>query len=59
MKDVANWALDTAALSGASYADARVVDDRSRDDTVAIQAALAAKGTCSIGQRSRYRRHNA
>jgi TldD protein len=30
MKQVANWALDMAALRGASYADARVVAQRSR-----------------------------
>ena len=30
MKDVASWALNTAALRGASYADARIVDERSR-----------------------------
>ncbi|HUK25432.1 MAG TPA: TldD/PmbA family protein [Terriglobales bacterium] len=30
MKDVTSWVLDTASARGASYADARVVDDRSR-----------------------------
>jgi len=30
MKQVANWALDVAALRGASYADARIVAQRSR-----------------------------
>lgn len=30
MKDVASWVLNTAALRGASYADARIVDERSR-----------------------------
>jgi len=30
MKQVAEWALDVAAVRGASYADARVVDERSR-----------------------------
>src|SRR5580658_8565603 len=30
MKDIAPWALDVAALRGASYADARIADDRSR-----------------------------
>jgi len=30
MKDVAAWGLNTAALRGASYADTRIVDDRSR-----------------------------
>src|SRR6202521_2872270 len=30
MKDVASWALNTAAIRGASYADARIGDDRSR-----------------------------
>jgi TldD protein len=31
MKDVASWALNTAALRGASYADVRRADDRHRD----------------------------
>jgi TldD protein len=30
MKDVASWALNTAALRGASYADVRLAEDRSR-----------------------------
>ncbi len=30
MKDIASWALNTAALRGASYADARIADDRHR-----------------------------
>ncbi|HEY7616006.1 MAG TPA: TldD/PmbA family protein, partial [Terriglobales bacterium] len=30
MKDVASWVLNAAALRGASYADARIVDERSR-----------------------------
>jgi len=30
MKQILSWALDTAAMRGASYADARVADDRSR-----------------------------
>src|ERR1700685_510487 len=30
MKDIAAWALNVAALRGASYADVRVGDDRSR-----------------------------
>jgi TldD protein len=30
MKDLASWALDTAAQRGATYADVRVVDERSR-----------------------------
>ena len=30
MKDIANWALDIANQRGASYADVRIVDDRSR-----------------------------
>src|SRR6202158_1567597 len=30
MKYVADWALNTAALRGATYADARAVDERSR-----------------------------
>src|SRR6202035_4235937 len=30
MKDVASWALNAAALRGASYADVRLADDRHR-----------------------------
>jgi TldD protein len=30
MKDIASWALNTAALRGASYADTRIADDRHR-----------------------------
>jgi TldD protein len=30
MKDIASWALNLASLRGATYADARIVDDRSR-----------------------------
>src|ERR1700693_6008450 len=30
MRDVASWALNTAALRGASYADVRLADDRHR-----------------------------
>ena len=30
MKDIASWALNSAALRGASYADARIADDRHR-----------------------------
>src|SRR5271169_1110660 len=30
MQDIASWALNVTALRGASYADARVADDRSR-----------------------------
>ena len=30
MKDVASWALNTAALRGASYVDVRLADDRHR-----------------------------
>ncbi|HUR36279.1 MAG TPA: DNA gyrase modulator, partial [Terriglobales bacterium] len=30
MKDIASWALNTATQRGASYADARIVDDRQR-----------------------------
>jgi len=30
MQDIASWALDIAALRGASYADARIADDRHR-----------------------------
>src|SRR6266700_5739974 len=31
MQDFANWALETAKLRGATYADARVMDIRHRD----------------------------
>ena len=30
MRDIASWALNAASLRGASYADARIADDRSR-----------------------------
>src|ERR1039458_7854707 len=30
MKDIASWALETAKLRGASHAEARIVDERSR-----------------------------
>ena len=30
MKQIADWALNVATLRGATYADARLVDDRSR-----------------------------
>lgn len=30
MQDIASWALNVASLRGASYADARIVDERSR-----------------------------
>src|SRR5437870_4370696 len=30
MKFIADWALNTAAIKGASYADARIVDERRR-----------------------------
>src|SRR5256885_7433227 len=30
MQDIANWALNIASVRGASYADARIGDDRSR-----------------------------
>src|ERR1700688_2453662 len=30
MREIANWALDTATTRGASYADARIVSQRSR-----------------------------
>src|SRR5271169_3206342 len=30
MKDISSWALNTAALGGASYSDTRIADDRSR-----------------------------
>jgi TldD protein len=30
MQDIASWALNVVAVRGASYADARIVDDRSR-----------------------------
>ena len=30
MKEIANWALNVATMRGASYADARIVSQRSR-----------------------------
>ena len=46
MKDVAGWALNIAALRGASYADARIVDDRSR----ALSTKNGRVGTASDGE---------
>src|SRR5437764_15287505 len=31
MKEIADWALNTASQHGAQYTDARIVDDRSRN----------------------------
>jgi TldD protein len=46
MRDVANWALDTAKVRGASYADARVMDIRQRD----LSTKNGQVGTCNEAQ---------
>jgi TldD protein len=43
MQDFANWALDTATARGASYADVRVMDIRSRD----LSTKNGQMGTCA------------
>jgi len=49
MKHVANWALDTAALRGASYADARIVAQRSRALTTKNGKVGSASDAESVG----------
>jgi TldD protein len=43
MQDLANWALDTATARGATYADVRVMDIRSRD----LSTKNGQMGTCA------------
>ncbi len=49
MKHVANWALNTAALRGATYADARIVAQRSRALTTKNGKVGSASDTESVG----------
>jgi TldD protein len=46
MKDVASWALNTAALRGASYADVRLAEDRSR----ALSSKNGKVGSASVSE---------
>src|SRR5882672_10319324 len=49
MKHIATWALDTAALRGASYADVRVVAQRSRALTTKNGKVGSASDAESVG----------
>ena len=49
MQDVANWALNTADLRGASYADARIVAQRSRALTTKNGKVGSASDAESVG----------
>src|SRR5579872_7108833 len=49
MKHVANWALNTAALRGASYADVRVVAQRGRALTTKNGKVGSASDSESVG----------
>src|SRR5215468_5129505 len=49
MKNVANWALNTAALQGASYADVRIVAQRSRALTTKNGKVGSASDAESVG----------
>src|SRR5579859_6647603 len=49
MKHIANWALDTAALRGATYADVRVVAQRSRALTTKNGKVGSASDAESVG----------
>src|SRR5262250_220599 len=49
MKHVAKWALDTAALRGASYADVRVIAQRSRSLTTKNGKVGSASDAESVG----------
>jgi TldD protein len=53
MQDFANWALETARLRGASYADARLMDIRHRDLSTknGQVGTLAESESCGIGIR--------
>ena len=46
MKEIASWALNVAARRGATYADARIVDDRSR----ALNTKNGKVGGASVGE---------
>src|ERR1700678_2282427 len=49
MKTIAHWALDTAAMRGASYADARIVSQRSRALTTKNGKVGSASDSESLG----------
>jgi TldD protein len=49
MKDFAEWALNVAALRGASYADARIVDSRSRALATKNGKVAGASDSSSLG----------
>ncbi len=49
MKEFTAWALNVAALRGASYADARVVEDRSRALAIKNGRVAAASDNSSLG----------
>jgi TldD protein len=49
MKDFAEWALNVAALRGASYADARVIDSRSRSLATKNGKVAGASDSTSLG----------
>jgi TldD protein len=53
MQDVANWALNVAALRGASYADTRVVAQRSRALTTKNGKVGSASDAESLGMNAR------
>ena len=54
MKDLASWALNTAAQRGATYADVRVVDDRSRALSTKNGKIGTASDSRSLGLSVRY-----
>jgi hypothetical protein len=67
MRDFANWALETAKVRGATYADARVMDIRHRDLNsrhcarvvgFRINRSLDARGNRSLRGRSRRHRQS-
>src|SRR6201988_5447836 len=49
MKHVANWALNTSALRGATYADVRIVAQRSRSLTTKNGKVGSASDSESVG----------
>src|SRR6202522_4869068 len=49
MKTIAHWALDTVAMRGASYADARIVSQRSRALTTKNGKVGSASDSESLG----------
>src|ERR1700684_3983181 len=53
MKHIANWALNTASLRGASYADVRVIAQRSRALTTKNGKVGSASDAESVGMNVR------